>query len=78
MRAHWDDTSIPARGAALLERDRLLKTGLFAAALLAYLGIAFRFYKQVLALAGVVYVGTRPPVQKALSRAAALLRRDGT
>ena len=28
MREFWDDASIPARGAALLERDRLLKTGI--------------------------------------------------
>ena len=77
MRDFSDAAGIPARGAALMEQDRRLKTRLFAVVLLLYLGIAYRFYKQVLAISALVFVGTRPPVKRALNRAAALLRRDG-
>ena len=76
MREFWDDASIPARGAALLERDRLLKTGLCAAGLVVGLGVVYRFYKPLLTAAAVVYVSTRPPVKRFLRKAAGLLRRE--
>lgn len=67
---------IPAQGAALLERDRRVKTGLFLAGTVLALGLARRFYKPLLAGAVALYIGTRPPVKQFLSRAAALLRRE--
>ena len=60
--------NIPARGAALLERDRLVKAGLVAAGIVLGAGFVRVCYKPLLAAAAVVYLGTRPSVKRALSK----------
>ena len=65
-------SNIPARGAALLERNRMIKAGLCVAGAVLAVGVIRRFHKPLLAAAAAIYLGTRPPVKQFLSRVASV------
>lgn len=60
--------NIPARGAALMERDRMMKAGLAVAGVTLGAVLVYKFYKPILAGAAVLFVASRPPIKRALNR----------
>ena len=59
---------IPARGAALMERDRIVKAGLVVGGATLGAVLVYRYYRPILAAAAVLFVASRPPVRRALAR----------
>ena len=64
--------NIPSRGAALMERDRMIKAGLTVAGATLGAVLIWRFYKPILAGAAVLFVASRPPIKRALKHLAGL------